>query len=177
MNRLLVLLPAILLLSGCGGSGSAHSSSAGAGAASGTRGEPAGAPGGSASAGSGTAGSSRGAPGPPPGGGAGAVPPAGGSDGGSINARVPADFHLTLDGRLLPGTISIPAFLAVALSVSSADVRPHTLLVRTPSPHTLSLMPHGHASLRIAGLKAGSYAVQVDGRARATLVIGGEPGP
>ncbi len=174
MNRLLVLLPTILLLSGCGGSGSAHSSSAGrpAHAAS-----TAGAPGGSASAGSGTAGSSRGAPGPPPGGGAGAVPPAGGSDAGSINARVPADFHLTLDGRLLPGTISIPAFLAVALSVSSADVRPHTLLVRTPSPHTLSLAPHGHASLRIAGLKAGSYAVQVDGRARATLVIGGEPGP
>ncbi|MDQ6744792.1 MAG: hypothetical protein M3Z27_02050 [Actinomycetota bacterium] len=172
-TRLLVLLPTILLLAGCGGSSSSHSSSTGAGI--GPRTAPAstaGAPKSSSARGAGS--SSRGASGPS---GGVVVPRPGGSGGGAIDARVPADFHLTLDGRLRPATISIPAFLAVALSVTSGDARPHTVLVRTPSPHTLSVPSHGHASLLIAGLKAGNYAVQVDGRARAALLIGGEPGP
>jgi hypothetical protein len=36
---------------------------------------------------------------------------------------------------------------------------------------------HGRAALLIGGLRAGTYAVEVDGHPKASLIIGGEPGP
>jgi len=40
-----------------------------------------------------------------------------------------------------------------------------------------SAAAHGHASLLIPGLRAGTYAIDVDGKPKAALIIGGEPGP
>ncbi len=101
----------------------------------------------------------------------------GASGGGATNARVPASFQLGADGALDPKTISAPAFLAVALSITSTDSRPHMVLVRTPSPRRLLLVAHGHAFTLIGGLRAGTYPIEVDGAARGALMIGGEPGP
>jgi hypothetical protein len=35
----------------------------------------------------------------------------------------------------------------------------------------------GHASVRLAGMKAGRYSVYVEGRVRAALLVGASPGP
>jgi hypothetical protein len=98
--------------------------------------------------------------------------------GGSGNARVPATFTIRAGGSVTPPTVSAPAFLAVQLTVVSGDGRPHKVGIQTPpSQRALSVPAHGHASVLLPGLKAGDYAVQIDGVPRAKLVIGGEPGP
>jgi hypothetical protein len=80
-------------------------------------------------------------------------------------------------GAVSPATVSAPAFLAVSVTVSSGDGNAHKVVVQTPTPHTLSVPAHGHASVLLPGLKAGDYAIEVDGKPKAKLVIGGEPGP
>jgi hypothetical protein len=76
-----------------------------------------------------------------------------------------------------PATVSAPAFLAVALAVVSADGRRHQVVVHTPSPYSFTVAANARASVLIGGLRAGAYAVDVDGRQQGKLVIGGEPGP
>jgi hypothetical protein len=113
-------------------------------------------------------------------------PPAGGSShgtkvkkpaGGSASARVPATFSISRGGSVSPPTVSAPAFLAISLTVASGDGEPHRVRVLTLAPHVLNVPSGGRASTLIGGLKAGTYAVQIDGKTRAKLVIGGEPGP
>jgi hypothetical protein len=84
---------------------------------------------------------------------------------------------VTKTGAVNPSTVSAPAFLAIALTIVSGDGRRHRVVVRTPAAHSLTVPGGGRASLLIGGLKAGSYAVVIDGRRAAMLVIGGEPGP
>ncbi len=91
--------------------------------------------------------------------------------------RVPASYVIRAGGKLSPPVVTVPAFLAVALSVTSADGSAHTVLVKTPSPHTLSVPAHGRKSILIPGLRAGRYAIDVDGKLTGSLTIGGEPGP
>lgn len=175
-QALRVLLAAPLAIAGCGGS--SHSSgtstssttsvaSAGATGSSATtsRSATAGSGGASRSSGAGSSGST-GASGANSGGG-----------GGAINARVPATYHLGSGGHLTPPTISVPAFIAVEITIASSDSAPHTVQVRTPVPHTLRVSGHGRAAVRIPGLRAGTYPVAVDGATRGALSIGGEPGP
>jgi hypothetical protein len=90
---------------------------------------------------------------------------------------VPASFVIRSGDAVSPTTVSAPAFLAVSVTVSSGDGSPHKVVVQTPTPHTLSVPAHGHASVLLPGLKAGDYAIEVDGKPKAKLVIGGEPGP
>ena len=91
--------------------------------------------------------------------------------------RVPATYVIRAGGRLNPPVVSVPAFLAVQLSVASADGSSHTVLVKTPTPHTLAVPAHGRKSILIPGLRAGNYQIDVDGKPGGTLTIGGEPGP
>jgi hypothetical protein len=63
------------------------------------------------------------------------------------------------------------------LTVTSADGRAHRVLIRTPTPHALSVPAGGKASTLVPGLPPGQYAVSVDGVVRGTLAIGGDPGP
>jgi hypothetical protein len=90
---------------------------------------------------------------------------------------VPATFKIVNGGQLSPKLVTAPAFLAVQLTVSSSDGKAHQIVLRTPTPHTLSVPANGRASVQIAGLKAGEYRLEVDGTTRGGLVIGGEPGP
>lgn len=77
-----------------------------------------------------------------------------------------------------PATVSAPAFLAVEVTVISADGQPHTVIVQLPGSRRILRVPaHGRASVLLPGLKAGDYNVEIDGKPRAKLIIGGEPGP
>lgn len=96
--------------------------------------------------------------------------------GGDQSVRVPAAFTVVA-GRLQPRTITVPPFLAVEISVRAADGKPHRLLVRTPAPHALAVAAGGTKAVRIAGLRAGRYAVELDGRSAGALLVGGDAGP
>jgi hypothetical protein len=90
--------------------------------------------------------------------------------------RVPATFTVR-GGKLTPATITVPPFLAVQVTVLAADGKAHTVLLRTPKPQTLQIAAGQRAGVRLAGLRAGRYAVELDGRGAGTLVAGGEGGP
>jgi hypothetical protein len=90
---------------------------------------------------------------------------------------VPATFIVRPGGAVSPPTVSSPAFLAVQLTVVSGDGQPHRVVLHTPNPHSLSVPAGGRAAILIGGLRAGRYVLDVDGTARAALIIGGEPGP
>src|SRR5205085_8001261 len=99
------------------------------------------------------------APRPPP------VPTATAPKGGpsaSEPIRVPATFTLRA-GRLTPGTITVPPFLAIAISVRNADSRPHTIVVRAARAYRLLATPGRRAARTLPGQRAGSYPVLVDG--------------
>lgn len=97
--------------------------------------------------------------------------------GGEQQVRVPASFVVTPSGRLTPPTITVPPFLAVEISIRSDDGRAHTLVLQTPEAHTLQVAAGRRAAVRIPGLRAGRYAVTLDGRRAGALVAGGEVGP
>jgi hypothetical protein len=97
--------------------------------------------------------------------------------GGSRNVRIPASFVAAPGGRLAPARITVPPFLAVEVSLQSADGKPHRLVLQTPTPRTLAVGAGRRAAVRIAGLRAGRYAVLLDGRRAGALVVGGDGGP
>lgn len=104
--------------------------------------------------------------------------PSGDTDGGGEQqVRVPASFVVNPPGRLTPPVITVPPFLAVEISIRSDDGRAHTVVLQTPTPHTLKVAANERAAVRIPGLRAGRYTVTLDGRLAAALVAGGEVGP
>jgi hypothetical protein len=76
-----------------------------------------------------------------------------------------------------PRTVSAPSFLAVTITIVSADGRPHTVEIDARGRKTLTVGAGARAALDLAGLRAGHYPLRENGRTVATLVIGGEPGP
>ena len=101
---------------------------------------------------------------------------AGGSSGGATNARVPATYVIRSD-KVSPPVISVPAFLAIQLTVVSADGQPHRVRLQARSGVTLKVPAGGRASTLVPGLPSADYKLQVDGVARGSLKTGGEPGP
>jgi hypothetical protein len=96
---------------------------------------------------------------------------------GAPRTRMPADF-VVRGGKLVPAGISGPSGIPVDVSVVSGDGKAHTLLIEVPpKPRTLSVAPGGKATLRIQGLKAGAYGIELDGHVAGGLVIGRQPGP
>jgi hypothetical protein len=93
------------------------------------------------------------------------------------NVRLPAKFTIAADGTLSPRTISAPTRIAIALTIISSGGRTHHVVVRSTPPHDLTVPGGGQASAVVDGLKRGSYAIEVDGVTRGTLVIGATPGP
>ena len=92
--------------------------------------------------------------------------------------RVPADFAISGSG-VTPSSVTVPAFLTIALSGTSKDGRAHTLRIAGPKgPITLAVPPGGSASKDVPGLPEGTYPIALDGAATdGALVVGGEPGP
>jgi hypothetical protein len=96
--------------------------------------------------------------------------------GGSTNVHVRASF--TIHGHALsPPVVTVPAFVAVGLTIASGDGHSHRVVLKTPAPRTASVPAGGHTSLLVPGTRAGRYAVVVDGRAGGSLLVGAEGGP
>jgi hypothetical protein len=92
--------------------------------------------------------------------------------------RVPAVYTFA-GGGLSPSVVSVPAFLTVELTLVSADGHAHRATIATDhGTRTLSVAAGARSSLRLTGLKRGTYAVSADGGAKtAKLVVGVNPGP
>lgn len=91
--------------------------------------------------------------------------------------RVPADFRIG-SGGMTPASVSVPAFLAVQVTIVSADGKAHTVVLATPKPRTIEVPAGGRASVRLPGLRPGRYALRpTDDVGGAVVVAGGEPGP
>jgi hypothetical protein len=90
--------------------------------------------------------------------------------------RIPASFRLR-GGRLFPRTISVPAYLAVEVSVASRDRVTRVVTVRADRRYRLVVRPGRRAARLIPGQRPGEYPVVVTGGGRAVLSAGGEPGP
>jgi hypothetical protein len=97
--------------------------------------------------------------------------------GGDTNVRLPATFTIGPGDSINPPLISAPAFIAVRLTVASGDGKQHHVLLRTPTPHSLTVPAGGRATLLVGGLTQGRYVLEVDGTSTGSLLIGGEPGP
>jgi hypothetical protein len=96
--------------------------------------------------------------------------------GGEEPIRVPATFTLR-GGRLSPRTVSVPPFLAIAVSVRSLDSTTRVVTVHADRVYRLTVAARGCSARTLPGQRAGRYTVTVRGGGRATLVVGGEPGP
>jgi len=96
------------------------------------------------------------------------------------HAEIPAIFSVLPSGSLSPSTVSVPARLAIDLTVVSHDGRRHTAVLRSAhglTVHGLTVPAGGRASVLVAGLRPGRYALQLDGADRGALVVGVGPGP
>jgi hypothetical protein len=89
---------------------------------------------------------------------------------------VPAIFSLKA-GKLTPSNVSVPAFLAAEVTVTSTDASPHTVVVKVGKGYTFTVAPRGSGTVKVPGQKNGKYQVLVDGKPGGTLTWGGEPGP
>lgn len=96
---------------------------------------------------------------------------------GASGVRLPATFTIHLGGAVTPPNVTAPSSVTIVLSVICVDRRGHAVTIHTPAPHSLRVPAHGSASVTLAGLPPGRYRLSVDGAPRATLVVGGQPGP
>jgi hypothetical protein len=96
--------------------------------------------------------------------------------GGATNVHVRASFTI-LPGGLRPPVLTVPAFVAVGLTILSGDGRSHRIVIQTPAPHSVNLPAGGRVTIPLPGTGAGRYAVKIDGRAAGSLLVGGEGGP
>ncbi len=105
------------------------------------------------------------------------TPSSGAANGGSEPVRTPAAFTIK-GGKLVPPGITVPPFIAIHVTVVGTDGAAHKLVLQVPpAARTLTIPPHGRASLRLAGLRAGSYGITLDGRVAGGIVVGGDGGP
>ena len=100
--------------------------------------------------------------------------PGGGGD--EQGTRVPAIFSLKA-GKLTPSNVSVPAFLAAEVTVTSTDASPHTVVVKVGKGYTFAVAPRGSGTVKVPGQKGGKFTILVDGKPAGTLTWGGEPGP
>jgi hypothetical protein len=94
--------------------------------------------------------------------------------GGEQPARVRATF-IVRGRRLTPRVVSVPPFLAVRVSAAAADGRSHVVTIAADRIYRLVVGPSRRAAVVLPGQRPGRYPVRAGG-ARATLVVGGEPG-
>jgi len=73
--------------------------------------------------------------------------------------------------------VSVPAFLAVEVTVTTTDASAHTVLVKAGKGYTIHVPPRGSGTVKVPGQKAGRVQVLVDGKPRGAIAWGGEPGP
>lgn len=92
-------------------------------------------------------------------------------------ARLPAIFKILPRDRLSPPAVYAPAHIPIELVLISRDGRSHRAVLRTPAPRILTVPAGGRTEKLLPGLAAGTYRLDVDGRTRGALRVGGGPGP
>jgi hypothetical protein len=75
-------------------------------------------------------------------------------------------------GALIPTSLASASAGPIELRVVSDDAHQRRVVLRASTPQTLTVPAHGHASMLVTGLGQGRYLLEVDGRARAALLIG-----
>ncbi len=93
------------------------------------------------------------------------------------NVYIRAAFRIGSGDRLTPPSIAVPASVAIEVTVSSTDGRAHSVLIKTPTKHSLKVPAGGRASILIPGQRKGKYQVEVDSAVRGMLITGVAPGP
>jgi hypothetical protein len=91
-------------------------------------------------------------------------------------ARVPVKLTVQPDGQLVPATVSVPAFLALELTIRNRTPAPVTVTMEHV-PGALDVEPGATATERLDGLPKGRYEVAARGAGTATVIAGVEPGP
>ncbi|MBI5106566.1 MAG: hypothetical protein HZB46_16545, partial [Solirubrobacterales bacterium] len=89
--------------------------------------------------------------------------------------RTPAKYQAT-DGGLSPRTVTIPAFLAVEIRITSGDGKPHLAQVKAPGARDTVALPGQPAIIQLKGLKAGDYPIAIDGKGAGTLRVSKDAG-
>ena len=89
-------------------------------------------------------------------------------------ARVPVRFTVGPEG-VDPPQVSIPAFLAIQLTVENTLDEP--VVVRLDGVEPITVNPGETATADLAGRRAGSYPIAFGDAGQAVLVTGAEPGP
>jgi hypothetical protein len=96
---------------------------------------------------------------------------------GNEPVRVPATYMLK-GGRLTPPGVMVPPFLAIVVTVVSADATLHRLVLEVPpGARTFTVPAHGSLTVRVPGLRAGRYGILVDGRPAGGILVGDDAGP
>jgi hypothetical protein len=75
-------------------------------------------------------------------------------------------------GALNPASVASASVGPIELRIVSDDAHQRRIVLRASTPQTLTVPAHGHASMLVTGLGPGRYVLEVDGRARAALLIG-----
>lgn len=96
-----------------------------------------------------------------------------GGAGDEEGIRVPVDLDVSA-GAVTPARVTVPAFLPLEVTARSADGRAHEVTV---AGETIGVPADGSSTARLEGLRRGAYPIEVDGRARGSLVAGDGPGP
>jgi hypothetical protein len=101
----------------------------------------------------------------------------GNDGGGGRHVRVPAAFEV-VNGRLHPRTITVPAFLAIQMSLRVHDTIGHHISIGPPVRARVDVIPGERTgSVLVSGQRPGRYRILYDYQPAGTLVVGGEPGP
>jgi hypothetical protein len=102
--------------------------------------------------------------------------PGGGGD--EAEARVPVAVTVGSDGTISPGTVSVPAFLALELQVRNRTASALRVSWDASEPKGAFTVGVGKVGTRrVAGLKRGTYFLSIDGAGTAAVMAGAEPGP
>lgn len=100
------------------------------------------------------------------------------STGGARNVHVRAAYAIAPHWHVRPRTITVPAFVAVNLSLRSPDTEVHWMVLDTPEKRRIDIMYRkSFARLLLPGMRPGRYQLRLDGHVAGALVVGGEAGP
>jgi len=91
--------------------------------------------------------------------------------------RIPATYTIAADGTLAPPTVSVPAGYTIQVTFVDHGSTKDTALVHTPKPLEIVIAPGGDSYLLTSHVPKGTYAIDINGTVRGSLVVGASPGP
>ena len=90
-----------------------------------------------------------------------------------IDATRRATLTVRAGGVVRPTALTVPTSTPIELTLVSADGHPHHVILQRSGTRILAVPAHGRINQRVGGLKAGRYALKVDGVTRGAVLVGG----